>query len=50
MSLALLLTLTLLAIAGPAVAHVALSAPAPATILPVTEAPAAIPEIGRAHV
>lgn len=47
-SLALLLTLAILAIAGPAVAHVASPAAAPATVLPVTEPPAAIPALTAA--
>jgi hypothetical protein len=47
-SLALLVTLAFLAIAGPAVAHVASPVAAPATVLPVTEAPAAIPALTAA--
>lgn len=46
-SLALLLTLALLAIAGPAGAHVP-SPAAPATVLPAAEAPAIIPALTSA--
>jgi hypothetical protein len=46
-SLALLLTLAILAIAGPAAAHV-VSPAAPAAVLPMTEAPATIPALTAA--
>jgi hypothetical protein len=47
-SLALLLTLTLLAVAGPAAAHV-VSPAAPDTLLPVTQAPETIPALTAAR-
>ena len=47
MSLALLLTLAVLAIAGPAAAHVA-SPAAPAAVLPIPEASASIPALTAA--